>query len=115
MMLVRGNLAWHGVKLREPDWSDWSHSVALSAELPNDRLQLYLILNAHREPLDFELPTPAPSRAWRRWIDTALDSPQDINDWESAPTISCSTYRLQSHSVVVLIAETSEVKGLATP
>ena len=40
---------------------------------------LHLIFNAYWEPLDFELPPPAPTpRGWRRVIDTSLASPDDI-------------------------------------
>ena len=32
--LIRGaSKAWHGVKLDQPDWSDHSHSLALTAEI----------------------------------------------------------------------------------
>jgi hypothetical protein len=41
-----------------------------------------MILNAYWEPLEFELPQTGKHGAgpWRRWIDTALDSPYDIVD-----------------------------------
>src|SRR5208282_5931983 len=33
--LLRGaRKAWHGVKLHQPDWSQQSHSLAISAEVP---------------------------------------------------------------------------------
>jgi len=43
------------------------------------------ILNAYWQPLDFELPRAgkAGENPWRRWIDTALDSPHDILQWEN--------------------------------
>ena len=57
IQLIReGIKGWHGVKLNQPDWSDHSHSVALSAELPKEGLLVHLIFNAYWEPLDFELP-----------------------------------------------------------
>ena len=32
--LLRGvNLAWHGVKLNQPDWSETSHSIAFTVEI----------------------------------------------------------------------------------
>ena len=107
-MLARGKIAWHGVKLLQPDWSDWSHSIALSAELPNEKLQCFLVLNAFEEPLEFELPKLAAGRTWHRWIDTSHDSPDDIVGWQSAPTICCDKYHVQSHSVVMLVAEIGE-------
>jgi glycogen operon protein len=98
--------AWHGVKLNQPDWSPSSRSVAFTAEVRNEKLLLHLILNAYWEPLDFELP-PAGNGAgnpWRRWIDTALDSPQDIVSWRTAPPVSGDRYRVGPRSVVVLFA-----------
>ena len=66
----------------QPDWGDSSHSLALTAELRKEELLFHLILNAYWEPLDFELPAPATAGPWRRWIDTALDSPHDIVPWQ---------------------------------
>ena len=76
--LLRGvNLAWHGVKLNQPDWSESSHSIAFTVEV--GELLFHVILNAYWQPLDFELPRldSAGENPWRRWIDTALDSPHD--------------------------------------
>jgi glycogen operon protein len=92
---------WHGVKTGKPDWSQDSHSLAFSAELPQEGLRFYLILNAYWEPLDFEL--PAATEAWRRWIDTSLDSPHDIVEWQAAPSSPGRTYHAAERSVVVLI------------
>jgi glycogen operon protein len=66
----------------------------------------HVILNAYWEPLDFELPSlPGGARhPWRRWIDTFLDSPHDIADWDQAPSVSGQTYRAEPRSVVVLLA-----------
>jgi isoamylase len=98
--------AWHGVKLNQPDWSSHSHSLAMSAELKNEGLLLYVILNAYWEALEFELPIfNDGAEHWRRWIDTALDPPRDICEWRSAVSVPGPTYRAGSHSVVVLIAE----------
>ena len=68
--------AWHGVKLEQPDWSHYSHSLAFGAELRREGLRFHLILNAYWEPLDFELPVCDDRDGWRRWIDTALDPPR---------------------------------------
>jgi glycogen operon protein len=38
--------AWHGVKLHQPNWSAQSHSLAFSAELPEENLSFYIIFNA---------------------------------------------------------------------
>ena len=65
---------------------------------------IYLILNAYWEPLDFELPlgNDGGPGAWRRWIDTALGSPEDIVPWQMAPSLCGPTYRAAARTVVVL-------------
>jgi hypothetical protein len=54
--------------------------------------------------MDFELPQPDKSseNPWRRWIDTALDSPHDIVQWETAESVPGYAYRIPARSVVVL-------------
>jgi len=80
--------------------------VAFEAEHRREKFFLHLILNAYREPLEFELPDGGKHGAgpWRRWIDTALDSPYDIAEWEKAPLVSAQTYTTGPRSVAVLIA-----------
>ena len=112
-LIEQANKAWHGVKLGQPDWSPHSHSIVVSAELRKERLLFYLILNAYWEPLDFELPPVSNGGAnpWRRWIDTALDSPLDIVPWQTAPSIPSQSYRAESRSVVVLFADLTGASG----
>ena len=105
-LLREAKTAWHGVKLNQPDWSPSSRSVAFTAEIRNEKLRFHLILNAYWESLDFELPPGGKvgGNPWRRWIDTAVDSPNDIVEWQSSPAITGSGYRAEPRSVVVLFA-----------
>ncbi len=103
-LIENAKKGWHGVKLNQPDWGDRSHSVALGLELKNEGLRLHFILNAFWEPLEFELPPLENGGSWRRWIDTALESPHDIVPWETAPPVEGSTYRAAARSVAMLIA-----------
>jgi glycogen operon protein len=96
--------AWHGTKLNAPDWSDGSHSVALGGELRDEELCFHIILNAFWKPLVFELPQLPNGNSWRCWIDTSLDSPNDIARWEDAPPVAGHTYRVADRSVVMLYA-----------
>ena len=97
--------AWHGVKLHQPDFSPSSHSIALSGELKGEGIMVNLILNAYWEPLDFELPILGEAtEKWHRWIDTALDPPHEICEWNAEMPIAGGTYRAAARSVVVLIA-----------
>ncbi|HEX8751559.1 MAG TPA: glycogen debranching protein GlgX [Nitrospira sp.] len=109
-LIQQANKSWHGAKVGQPDWSPTSHSVALNAEIKHEGFMGYFILNAYWEHLEFELPMNHGS-PWRRWIDTALDSPDDIVPWQKAPSIAASTYRALSRSVVVLVAD---LKGTRT-
>ena len=89
----------------QQDWSDWSHSLAFEAEIKKERLAVYFILNGYWEPLHFELPALRNGAAWQRWIDTALESPSDIVDWQTAPPVAGDVYPAEPRSVVVLIAQ----------
>jgi isoamylase len=112
-LLRKAKKAWHGVKLGQPDWSESSHSLAFSVEAPKEKLLFHVILTAYWEPLDFELP-PLGDRSqgsWRRWIDTSLDSPHDIVEWEAAPPVPDRTYRAGPRSVVVLFARAGDGTG----
>ncbi len=102
-LLRDANESWHGVKLNEPDWSDGSRSIALQGELKRQGLHFYIMFNAFWEPLEFELPR-LEGLTWQRWIDTALDSPDDIQAWDRAPAWKGDTYKVTDRSVVMLIA-----------
>ena len=107
IQLIReGIKGWHGIKLNQPDWSDHSHSVALSAELSKEALLVHFIFNAYWEPLEFELPRlrMGKGNSWRRWIDTFQEVPEDIVPWQEASAIPECTYRAGPRSVVVLWA-----------
>ncbi|HEY1470439.1 MAG TPA: glycogen debranching protein GlgX [Candidatus Acidoferrum sp.] len=103
--LLRGvNLVWHGVKLDQPDWGENSHSIAFNVEPKGEKLLFHVIMNAYWESLDFHLPQVhgLSENPWRRWIDTALDSPHDILELERAESVPGYAYRAESRSVVML-------------
>jgi glycogen operon protein len=107
--------AWHGVKPNKPDWSPFSHSIAIGGEFKNEAISAHIILNAYWEPLDFELPRlSGGGQAWRRWIDTALDPPHEICDWDAEPAVSGSIYHVGARSVVVLIAGHRRMPDIST-
>jgi len=102
--LFDANKKWHGVKVEQPDWSPSSHSLALIAEIPKEKLMFYIAFNSYWEDLEFELPFMEQwaNNPWRRWIDTNLDSPEDIVDWHTAGPVPGLKYSVASRSVVVL-------------
>jgi len=105
-LLRRGQLQWHGVKLNQPDWGDHSHTLACTVRSIKGRFLIHMIFNPYWEALEFELPPAgeSPASAWHRWIDTSLNSPDDICEGARAPALSGVSYRAQPRSVVVLFA-----------
>ena len=63
-------------------------------------------MNAWAEPLDFKIPAAPSGRPWRRVVDTALPSPDDIVADDEGPRISVlQVYRVQAHSMIILVSE----------
>ena len=104
-----GIKGWHGVKLNQPDWNTCSHSVALSVQLPSENLLVYFIFNAYWSRSTLNCLLWIRKVSWRRWIDTYLDSPQDIVPWETAPVVPSHTYRTGPRSIVVLWANGTNI------
>ena len=106
-LLRRARFDWNGIRLGQPDWGDDSHSLACTVRSGPGRLPfwLHIMFNAYSEALDFEL-TPRPEDAasgWRRWVDTALESPEDIVDISaSAPLVPGTHYRVMPRSIAIL-------------
>jgi isoamylase len=100
-LLQKAEIDWHGVRLDSPDWSEQSRSLAFTLRSLYGRFSLHGMLNAYWEPLTFELPPVELENPWRRCVDTALRSPDDISPWEKAPSLTQSTYRVESRSLVL--------------
>ena len=115
-LIRQANKGWHGVKLGQPDWGHSSHVIALTMELSKNGLLAHAILNAYWEPLEFELPSISGAAAspWRRWIDTSLESPDDITSWEDARPFPGRAYRAEARSVAVLFAASISEGGQAS-
>jgi len=107
-LLKAARKAWHGTKLNQPDWSDHSHSLALSFEIEDECIVFHFIVNSYWEPLTFELPPRREGSHWRRWVDTSLESPNDVTEWNHAPLHRDHVYQAGPWSVVVLISTPQE-------
>ena len=103
-LLKSAKKAWHGTKINQPDWNDHSHSLALSVEIESEHIFFHMILNSYWEPLTFELPPLGEGSNWHRWIDTSLESPDDITEWIHAPLHHDQLYRAGPRSIVLLIS-----------
>ena len=103
-LLGRARIEWHGVELGRPDWSEDSHSLAFTITSLRGRSRLHAMLNAFWEPLRFALPQASEQgRAWLRWVDTSLPSPQDLVEWNEAPALADAHYLVQPRSLVLLV------------
>ena len=87
------------------------HAAPAHTEIRCRFLLAYFIFNSHWEPLDFELEPVdnGDQHPWRRWIDTTLDSPQDIVEWQAAPPVTGRSYPAGPRSVVILWASLGDV------
>jgi isoamylase len=104
-------ITWHGVRLGQPEWGDNSHSLAYElfhGEDDNDGAEhVHVMLNAYWEPLEFELPATRAGRAWRRMVDTALESPLDFCSPPALLAAGEPKYTCQPRSSVVLVSESA--------
>jgi glycogen operon protein len=59
----------------------------------------------------FELPEVPQDEVtrWHRVIDTQMDSPDDFCDLQEAPVVDGLRYRVEAHSVVMLLADRKEI------
>jgi isoamylase len=92
---------WHGLKLDQPDWASWSHTLAWSLNDAQKGPLLWCSMNAYHETLEFEL--PACSNGWLRVIDTALPAGHDLP--AKPEPLQASTVALQRSSLVLLVAQ----------
>lgn len=95
-------LTWHGIKLNQPDWNHYSHTLALTLagfDLDDD---IHIVMNGYTEALSFELPVLPADKNWKRVIDTSLPSPQDI--LEESKLVEQHDYLASPHSVLVFIS-----------
>jgi len=96
------DISWHGISLHKPLWGQDDAQVlafTLGRVRPADE-DLHVILNMGK--LDMEMPLPEnPGNHWRRAVDTACNSPQDILETASQVVQRDQIYVVRSHSVVV--------------
>jgi glycogen operon protein len=98
----RDDVRWYGVG-PSVDLSFDSHSLAYCLHgASHDDCDLYVMINAYHEPLEFEI-QESPAGGWRRAIDTGLDSPLDFADPGEETPLASLGYRVLPRSVVVLV------------
>lgn len=96
------NIEWHGVKPGDPDWSEHSHSIALTYLDPYSNDRMYVVFNAFWEALEFEVPKI--DGHWFKLVDTAAKPPEDIHDFANAPCLEDAQITLAPRSVQIYVA-----------
>ena len=104
-ILSKELINWHGINLHQPDWSDHSRSIAFKVSSISGKMQMFILLNAFHENLEFTLPPPSPFNAWRILMDTSVPFPGDIMAWNSAQVFQENSYLANAHSIVIFIAD----------
>jgi len=99
----RVTVAWHGVKVGEPDWSEGSRTLSYGLNGPGDD-PIHILVSAHDEPLRFELPPPPEGHRWHRAVDTSLPAPADVVATGTREAIEANSYMVSDRAVVVLVA-----------
>jgi glycogen operon protein len=108
------DIIWHGTEPYQPDFGSASRTLAFAldgsrtARLPSGErdCDFYVACNAWIDPLTFRIPHSPTGRPWRRVIDTALPSPEDIVDLGTGPVVPFDRlYPVRAHSMIVLISE----------
>lgn len=98
------HIIWHGVKLGKPDLASDSHTLAFTLNFPKAQESIHVMLNAFKEPLDFEIPLLHHDIRWARVVNTALPSPNDFQPPAEAPIVEGKTIKVKEYSAVVLTA-----------
>jgi isoamylase len=107
---VGPDVIWHGIEPGQPDFSPTSRTLALALDGRRsggapDR-DFYVACNAWREALPFRAPLSPSGRRWRRLIDTALPSPNDLVPEDAGPEVPPgAVYPVAPHSLVVYLSE----------
>ena len=97
------DIAWHGVRLNEPGWSDaQARFLAFTiAGLAKDEEDLHVLCNMSEYALDAAIPA-VPARRWHVALDTSRRSPEDISPPQLQKLHVGAHYRAVARSVVVL-------------
>ncbi|GHA50720.1 glycogen debranching protein GlgX [Photobacterium aphoticum] len=98
------SIRWHGVKPDQPDWSEHSHSLALTVYHPITQDELYVVCNAYWDPLAFTLPSRKGCE-WHVMINTAKPSPHDIYPVGKAPIYLDDSVLVNGRSMIVMVSK----------
>ena len=96
-------IAWHGVRLNQPQWNDSGARVLAFtiAGMDGDEADVHAILNMSDQAIDAEVPG-VPGRRWHLAVNTAAVSPDDVIERTRQPAMATPFCPVGPRSVVVL-------------
>jgi glycogen operon protein len=104
------DISWHGTKAWEPDWSDYSRTLAfmLCGKHARSGTQeddyIYVAMNMHWENHLFELPGLPEGMNWYVFANTGVASPEDIWEPGAEPLLTDQRqFFIGARAVVILV------------
>lgn len=96
------DIAWHGLQLNKPQWSDPSSRVLACtlSRVESGEEDLHIMFNMSENNLSMELPE-LKGRTWHLAVDTSRSISLDIIEPEQQQAIKDKSIQVYSHSVVV--------------
>jgi hypothetical protein len=90
-----GAIGWFDNAMQRPKWEDPAAPALMAVAMPTAQPTLFLALNASKEDVDFQLPTPPPGKAWRVLLDAGAAPPADVKP--RVRSFACSVFLSRSH------------------
>ncbi len=105
---IRGlaDITWHGCQLNSPGWFDENSRVLAFtiASFVDSEPDIHVMMNMDSQNLNFEIPV-IEDRKWYRFVDTSLDSPNDILSKKKVKLFKEKLYNVNSYSIAILISK----------
>ncbi len=100
-----GDITWHGLNPKQPDWTPESHCIAYSLNASDDGPGVLVLFNADQKNQTFHLPPPPSNSRWHQIIKTSEPATQDFQDFRKAAVMTEEVVLLVSKSAAVFISK----------
>jgi len=103
------DISWHGVQAWQPDWNGYSRTLAFmlyGAYAGPREASIYVAMNMHWEPHEFEIPGLPPGKKWFLFADTDAPAGREIAVPGGEIYLDKQTkYKVQARSIVILLGK----------
>ena len=100
----REDVHWYGVD-HDTDFTYESRSLAFALHGGSQKdVDIYVMINAYWEELTFQI-QEGTTKAWRRVVDTSLESPHDFLEPGNEIPLQSMRYRVPGRAVVILLRD----------